>query len=552
MSARPTGRPPPSLGDGRFLIIDALGDGGTAGVYLAWDTALNRWCAVKALLHRHTQDAEMRRRFSQEAHTLDQLSHPHIPRLFAWDATHQPPYLVMALARCGSTMDWVRENGAMPPSMAADVLFQICEALAEAHASGIVHRDVKPHNFLLDDAGHCKLTDFGIARVTDHTSLTATGSQIGTFSFMAPEQRSDTKSVDHRADIYSLGASLYTLVTARTSAELFVADKDDDLLEPVPPAFRDVVLTACRYRRDQRYDSALELQTALMNALSRIPADKADYPPLVRPRSPLPERPPEQVPVDRAFEDLVLWGIRPGSPPTEPPSPGRQASPDSGERSIPYIMPRREPTPMPAERAEVPAYVDISERGTLRRLADIDHKAHLEHQVQVEARQRRAAEAPPPRTSERVPTVLYAASVAGVAALGVAALVTLMLAAGIAHVGLARRQVTRTGAQLQRTLDDNVGVVYEMGGDRRHFEQLHERYRDARSADKAAHAAVLVAALAAAESAGAPTDREAEPKLDALRASKSEYDDALSAWVDAASGFPGGLATGIGLAPDPP
>ena len=225
----------------------------------------------------------MRRRFSQEADALDRLRHPNVPRLIAHEPNSTPPFMAMELARCGSTMDWVRDHGPMPAPMAADVMFQVCEALAEAHAAGIVHRDVKPHNFLLDDNGVCKLTDFGIARLSDNTSMTQTGSQIGTFSYMAPEQRSDTKSVDQRADIYSVGASLYTLLTGKANAELFVADKDDELLADVPVQFRNVIVKATRYKPELRYASILEVQGELMNALSRLPAAASDYPPLVRP-----------------------------------------------------------------------------------------------------------------------------------------------------------------------------------------------------------------------------------------------------------------------------
>ncbi|MEZ4241648.1 MAG: serine/threonine-protein kinase, partial [Myxococcota bacterium] len=247
-------RAPPRVG-GRFAVVDQLGDGGTATVFLAWDTQERQWCALKTLQFRHLRDADIRRRFGQEAEALRSLVHPNIPRLVAYDGDATPPYMAMELARCGSTMDWVRDHGPMPPTLAGDVIFQVCEALATVHAAEMVHRDVKPHNVLFDDLGVCKLTDFGIARISDATSLTQTGSQIGTFSFMAPEQRTDTKSVDHRADIYSVGASLYTLLTGKTSAELFVADSDDAILAHVPDALRGLILKATRYRPEERYQT---------------------------------------------------------------------------------------------------------------------------------------------------------------------------------------------------------------------------------------------------------------------------------------------------------
>ncbi|MEO0604616.1 MAG: serine/threonine-protein kinase [Myxococcota bacterium] len=213
-------RPVPRLGD-RFLVVNTLGDGGTATVYLAYDTQSHTWVALKALHKKYIDDEEMQRRFGFEARALQILTHPNVPRLVHYAPDSRPPFMAMELARCGSAMDWVRKHGAMPAQMACQVIVQVCDAVGDAHEKGMIHRDIKPHNVLLDDTGVSKLTDFGIARLDDATSLTATGSQIGTFSFMAPEQRSDTKTVDQRADIYSLGSSFYTMLTSRTSAELF-------------------------------------------------------------------------------------------------------------------------------------------------------------------------------------------------------------------------------------------------------------------------------------------------------------------------------------------
>jgi serine/threonine protein kinase len=562
------GRAPPRLGGGRFIVADSLGDGGTASVYLAWDNLESRWCALKALHNKYLKDDDMRRRFAQEAHALAQLRHENIPALYFHDDEASPPYLVMELARCGSTMDWIKEHGPMPPAMAADVMFQVCQALAEAHAAGIVHRDVKPHNFLLDDQGRYRLTDFGIARLTETTSFTATGSQIGTFSFMAPEQRSDTKSVDQRADLYSVGASLYTLLTARTSAELFVADQDDDLLAAVPPVFRKVIIRATRYKPDERYASVLELQTDLMCALSRIPPEQTGYPPLVRPRDPLPAGPPRALPAGKRFEDLEKsLGLDVNQPTFVPDKRTRAAAlredtPDADRRkaAAPYYMaPRpsdegalrshsgRSPTDRPAS-AGLPSYIADSEIASLTKAEVVAAQQRQREQDATEhaADVRRAEELTEAQSSGLERWIVPVAG--GLLALGL--LVLGLVGFGAWKVRDARANASAEADRLVDVLVAEGNVVYELGGDRRVFEELFLRATDERTPAHMSSAIAFVSQLDAL-AADRSLTAETEPRIRRLQGARTTYLESIDDWQARATSVPGSLAVAVGLATAP-
>jgi len=555
------GRPPLRVGD-RFRVVDRLGDGGTAIVYLAWDEVERGWCALKVIQQKYLNDREMRNRFDQEAEALRMLQHPNVPRLILHDPEADPPFIAMELARRGSAMDWVRANGPMPATMVADVIFQVCEALAEAHAAGVYHRDVKPHNFLLDEDGLCKLTDFGIARLPDNTSLTATGSQIGTFSFMAPEQRSDTKTVDHRADIYSVGASLYTLLSARTSAELFVADQDDELLSVIHEAFRPVVVGATRYRPEDRYASVLELQTAMMNGLSRIPPAGDDFPPLAQPVAPLPSTRPETVPADRHFRDLRKALEKVEARRAEEASAAAAAAaaavasasvpaPLPTERSsqvMPYRMPRRTPRPV-RQRGELPDYLDESERGALRRRAAAGQRQRIEAAAEAESARSLTAEAARANADLRDTKRMVGVVAAAVAGLLLVVLGSVML--GTWSVSRARVATDGAAEVLIQTLQDNVGVAYRLPVDRAEFEGLYHSFRSARGDQRALSAAEFVGALDRAIAAGASIRAIDRPKVSLLRSARDNYIDAHVQWEDAAGGIPGLFAVWSGFVDRP-
>ncbi|MCA9488509.1 MAG: serine/threonine protein kinase [Myxococcales bacterium] len=371
---------PPRLG-GRYVVVRLLGKGAQARAYLAWDLRLKQWRAIKVLGADFIDDPHLKARFETEAHTMARLSHPNLMRVLDVDRDGAIPYIVMELARGGSIVQWMKRNGPMPPRMAVEVAVQCADGLQYAHEQGVVHRDVKPHNILVHENGRVVITDFGIARVND-TDLTATGSAMGTFAFMAPEQRTDAKNVDPRADIYALGASFFTMLTQRTSSELFFAEARDELLDGVPDVLQPIILTACKYEREQRYRAMGDLREALQRRGAKLPPDE-ESPPLVEEVVLLPrESPPAVLEPEAHVEDIrsaisaqseeaptFVVGTRTATGLTNPPNERSFEEPAS---ALPYVMPDRmsalrraaktgrtpppkEPTPRPDD---VPSYVD--------------------------------------------------------------------------------------------------------------------------------------------------------------------------------------------------
>jgi serine/threonine protein kinase len=189
----------------------------------------------------------------------------------------------MEIVEGGTLVDWLEVHGAMPPRLAVDVMIQTCEGIHAAHLKGVIHRDIKPHNVMIGTDGVCRITDFGIARVGDtDASLTKTGAVMGTWGYMAPEQRTNAKTVDARADVYALGASLYTLLTNKLPMDLFAADRDASMMAGIQLELVDLLLKATDYAKDRRYANCLELVEALKAVRPLLPENPADMPPLAR------------------------------------------------------------------------------------------------------------------------------------------------------------------------------------------------------------------------------------------------------------------------------
>jgi len=287
---------PSELDDGRYLIEKRLGEGAMATVYLAFDSHNESWCAAKILKKSLVKKPNARRRFESEARILMSLDHRNIIKGLAADTEQNPPWLVLELAEGGCLIDWINSHGKVPPRMAVDIGIQICKGLAAAHDSGIVHRDVKPHNILMNHRGVCKLTDFGIAQGDPlGPDLTRTDTALGTLGYVAPEQRASAKTVDHRADIYSAGATLYAMIVGEPSADLFVADRVTELMAAVPEPLRPVIMRATTYRPDERYDSAHELARMLHEVRGKLAPDPSETPQLALRRQDTRERPASRV-----------------------------------------------------------------------------------------------------------------------------------------------------------------------------------------------------------------------------------------------------------------
>src|ERR671927_1662309 len=200
-----------TLFDGRYRIMRKLGTGGMANVYLAEDQELGRRVAIKILDDRHASDDQFIERFRREAKNAAGLSHPNIVSIYDRGEAEGTYYIAMEYLDGRSLKELIIGRGPAPVPVAIDYARQILAALRFAHRNGIVHRDIKPHNVLVDTEGRVKVTDFGIARA-GASQMTEAGSIVGTAQYLSPEQAKGTP-VDQRSDVYSLGIVLYELLT---------------------------------------------------------------------------------------------------------------------------------------------------------------------------------------------------------------------------------------------------------------------------------------------------------------------------------------------------
>ena len=200
--------------DSRYRIERPLGQGGMATVYLAQDDELDRPVALKILAENLAGDATFRDRFEREARLAARLNHPNVVRVFDVGESDGRPFIVMEYVEGDTLADELGRHGPLPRDRAVDLALQMCRGLEAAHASGLVHRDVKPRNLLLRPDGVLKIADFGIARAAESTRLTEIGTILGTAAYLAPEQAEGVEA-NPAADLYSVGAVLYELLTGR-------------------------------------------------------------------------------------------------------------------------------------------------------------------------------------------------------------------------------------------------------------------------------------------------------------------------------------------------
>jgi serine/threonine protein kinase len=192
-----------AIADGRYTFARHLGSGGMASVWLARDETLQRDVAIKVVSDSLAHDERWLARFRREARAAAALSHPHVVKVFDFGVEEHRPFLVMAYVPCGSLRDRLKGSGALPdPERLAR---ELLGALAHVHGAGILHRDVKPGNLLLDEHDRCLLTDFGIALPSDATAMTQTGMVLGTLRYLAPEV-ADGGPATERSDLYAAGA----------------------------------------------------------------------------------------------------------------------------------------------------------------------------------------------------------------------------------------------------------------------------------------------------------------------------------------------------------
>src|SRR6266487_3652806 len=196
-------------------ILAFIGKGGMGAVYKARQPALDRFVALKILPPQVASGTGFAERFNREARALARLSHPNIVAVHEFGQVNGLPYFIMEFVD-GLNLRQLERAGKLSPQEALKIVPQICEALQFAHDEGIVHRDIKPENILLDKKGRVKIADFGIAKILGRepdVALTQTQGVLGTPQYMAPEQVEKPQSVDHRADIFSLGVVFYEMLT---------------------------------------------------------------------------------------------------------------------------------------------------------------------------------------------------------------------------------------------------------------------------------------------------------------------------------------------------
>jgi basic membrane protein A len=268
---------------GPYQIVAPLGEGGMAAVYRAYQPAMERYVALKVLPRHFADDPRFAARFQREAKLLAQLQHPHILPVHDYGQFEGYSYIVMPFVPSGTLTDSM-QGKPLPLARIRQVISQVGDALNYAHSRGMVHRDVKPSNVLIDESGNCLLTDFGLARMVETSvNLTATGTIMGTPAYMAPEQGSGHK-IDARSDIYSLGIILYEMATGRVPyrAETPIAVVYMHISSPLPlprsvnpdlpEAVERVILKALAKNPDERYQTAGDLVAALDRAIAETPA----------------------------------------------------------------------------------------------------------------------------------------------------------------------------------------------------------------------------------------------------------------------------------------
>jgi serine/threonine-protein kinase len=220
---------------GRYGLREILGDGGFATVYRAWDAILGREVALKALLPHLARQPEVRRRFLAEARSLAALRHPNIVGFLDVGEAGGLPFFTMELVEGPTLAQLIGRSGPQPPDAVAAMLLDLASAVDYIHAAGLIHRDIKAANVMLDGAGRTLLMDFGVVRALDNTQFTQTGAALGTPETMAPEQVRGLHT-GPATDIYALGILAYQLLAGRPP---FVGDTAYVLhaqaYEPPPP-----------------------------------------------------------------------------------------------------------------------------------------------------------------------------------------------------------------------------------------------------------------------------------------------------------------------------
>jgi hypothetical protein len=314
---------------GQYRIVEQIGLGGMATVYKAFQPALDRYVAIKVLPAYYAHEPGFAKRFIREAKAVAKLTHPHVLPIYDFGQEDNQSYIVMQYVGAGTLKDMLGQPISLVAT--ADIVEQIADALDYAHDQGIIHRDVKPSNVLMDRGRWVMLSDFGLAKMVEGSvQLTGSGVGVGTPTYMAPEQGQGLK-VDQRADVYSLGVILYEMVTGRVPFEaetpmaIVVKHITESLPLPrkinpdLPESVERIILKALAKSTDDRYETAGKMAKALRKAVAGLDTAVAEA---------VPSPPPvaaEAIEAPTVLEEGGATRVVP--PPVPAPAPKRKGLP---------------------------------------------------------------------------------------------------------------------------------------------------------------------------------------------------------------------------------
>ncbi|MQY21313.1 Stk1 family PASTA domain-containing Ser/Thr kinase [Nocardia macrotermitis] len=353
--------------DGRYRIDAPIARGGMSMVFRGVDTRLDRPVAIKVMDPKFAGDPQFLSRFEFEARAVAKLKHPSLVAVYDQGVDGEHPFLIMELVEGGTLRELLRERGPMPPHAVAAVAEPVLAAIGVAHRAGLVHRDVKPENVLISDAGEVKIADFGLVRAVAGSNITSSSVILGTAAYLSPEQVSNG-SADARSDVYSFGILIFEMLTGRTpftgDTSLSIAyqrvEKDvpnpSRFIEGVPPEFDELVARATAREPAHRFTDATEMAAELRRIVREL------------------NLPAYRVPAPREsaeHQSARYRAVTPQHPAPPEPATTRIAAESAGSphtRVLTTSHSRAEPTGYAAPQPREPYYPDYDDdRNTSRR-----------------------------------------------------------------------------------------------------------------------------------------------------------------------------------------
>lgn len=274
---------------GRYEILEELGEGGMGKVYRAVDKKINEEVSLKLIRPEIAADKNTIERFGNELKLARKIAHRNVCKMYHLSEEAGTHYIVMEYVRGEDLKGMIRMMGQMSPGQVVSIAKQVCKGLAEAHNLGVIHRDLKPQNIMIDRGGNVRIMDFGLARSRRSKGITGAGVMLGTPEYISPEQ-AETKDVDHRTDIYSLGVILYEMVTGRlpfegeTAISIAMKHKSEIPQDPskynpqIPEDLNNVVLKCLEKDPENRYQSVREIYDELEKIEQNFPTSERVIP----------------------------------------------------------------------------------------------------------------------------------------------------------------------------------------------------------------------------------------------------------------------------------